>query len=148
MSDVCLFVSTEKWDPVSAAIRRATNCDWSHCGFYDRVTGLTYSAMADGKGLAFRPVGKHQKMLLLTCPRVAEMYAVAFAWHGEPYNFAGISGILFGRNWSRTGARFCDQTIFDAADVIGQPLVNPKFIPDMHLTPRDLLLSPYVEEVK
>jgi hypothetical protein len=147
MSDICIFLSTQKYDLVSALIRRATNCDWSHCGFFNRTNHTTYSAMADGKGLTFRPVGPTQKMLLLTAPGVEAAYQKALEWEGTPYDFKGVFGMVIGRNWDDPTKLFCDLTVFRAQRETGNPLVNHTFLPDIHLTPRDILLSPYVRSL-
>jgi hypothetical protein len=42
----------------------------------------------------------------------------------------------------------CDQLVFWSAAQLGTPLVNHTFIPLQHLTPRDVLLSPFVTEIK
>jgi len=146
VSDICLFVSTEKWDLVSALIRRATNCAWSHAGFFRLSDSMTYSAMADGKGLTWRKVRKRQTVFLLDCENAEAMLGEALKWQGEAYNFKGVLGIIFGRNWDSRGKLFCDQTVFRAAEAVGTPLVNPTFIPREHLTPRDILLSHSVRQ--
>jgi hypothetical protein len=77
MSDICFFVSTETLDPVSALIRAKTQSDWSHVGFYDLDKKLTFSAMDDGKGVAYRPIAKFQKMMLLDCPNLDAIFCTS-----------------------------------------------------------------------
>jgi hypothetical protein len=147
MGDICLFVSTERWDPVSAIIRLGTEDDWSHTGFYRPADGFTFSAMDDGKGVSFRKPIEHAKLLLLTTPRVDDMFEAALTQEGKPYNSLGILGIIFHRNWSDPNAEFCSQLVLWSAIKIGAPLLNPQFIPIQHMTPRDILLSPLVSEL-
>lgn len=148
MSNICLYMATEPDDPESIAIRSLTNCDWSHVGFFRLSDRMTYSAMADGKGLTWRPVKSSQKILLLAVPGIEAAFSRALAWEGTPYDFKDIAGLLLHRNWSEAGHLICDATVFRAFEEIGAPLVNPTFIPRCHLTPRDILLSPYVTEIK
>jgi hypothetical protein len=140
-----LFLSTEEFDPVSAFIRRFTNCDWSHAGFFDDQKRQTYSAMADGKGLAWRNIKAGTRMLYLTAPGVDLAHYHALQWIGARYDYRDIAGILLGHNWETTNRLICDVTVFKAFRAANQPLVNPIFIPEEHLTPRDLLLSPLVK---
>lgn len=142
--DICLFLSTDEFDPVSAFIRRFTNCDWSHAGFYSKEQNSTYSAMADGQGLTWRPIKPSQHILLLEAPGTEEALNLATTWSGEKYDYRDIAGILLGANWQTKGRLICDVTLFKAFRLSGYPLVNPTFIPEEHLTPRDLLLSSVV----
>jgi hypothetical protein len=144
MPEICLFCSTEEFDPVSAAIRRLTNCDWSHTGFYSLSDKLTYSAMSDGKGLAWRPVSASQRMLLLNSVGMEVAFQQALAWIGEKYDFVDIMGLLLGKDWAKPNELICDVTVFRAHRLTDNPLVNPTFIPEIHLTPRDILTSPFV----
>lgn len=148
MSDICLFVSTQKWDLISALIRRGTNCAFSHVGWFRKSDRMTFSAMSDGKGLAWRPLKKNQEVLLLDAPGAEESLALALQHEGAPYDFLDIAGIVLGRNWARPGHFICDKVVFQFQEAVGYPLVNSKFIPQCHLTPRDILLSPYVTEIK
>jgi hypothetical protein len=144
--NICLYLATQPWDIESALIRFGTLCDWSHAGWYDRDTNLTFSAMADGKGLAWRPVRKNQKILLIDAPGAAESLQLALQYEGAPYDYLTIIGMLLHRNWNRPGSFICDVAVFHFQELAGYPLVNPAFIPRIHLTPRDILLSPLVRQ--
>lgn len=141
MSDICLYMATEELDPESIVIRALTNCAWSHTGFYRPSDKMTYSAMADGKGLAWRALKPSQKILLLTAPGIDAAFEKALEWIGSPYDYESIAGMLLHRNWSAAGHLICDATAFAGFEETGNPLVNPKYIPRMHLTPRDVLLG-------
>lgn len=139
--DICLFVSTTEWDLESALIRRGTNCAWSHTGWYRKSTKQTFSAMADGKGLAWRPVKSGQTVFLLDEPHAADALALALPFAGTPYDYWDIAGIVLGKNWSRPNRLICDVTVFKFYEQLGFPLVNPRYIPRIHMTPRDVLLA-------
>lgn len=141
---IFLFCSTEKYDLISAIIRARTQCAWSHCGFYDTETKLTYSAMLDGKGLAFRPVKKSQNMVMLRAPGAPEAYRWALTQHGKPYDWKAILGIAIGKNMHAEGHFFCSYLVFQAFIETGNPLLGHWAIPLEHLTPRDILVSPKV----
>jgi len=142
-----LFLSTDAADIESALIRRLSMCDWSHVGFYRLEDSWTFSAMNDGKGVAWRPPNPRASMLLLDLPRVDEIAAIAFTQEGKPYNRKEILGFLCNRDWSEPGEFDCDQLVFWSAIQLATPLLNHTFIPLEHLTPRDILLSPLVLQV-
>lgn len=145
--EYCLFLSTVETDPISAIIRRATNCDWSHAGFMRLADGWTFSAMSDGQGVAWRPPNPNAKILKLSVQGIEAALSKAQSQAGSKYDFMDIAGIALGCNWSAPGSFICDKLVFWAFQEIGAPLVNPTFIPAIHLTPRDILLSPYVTEI-
>lgn len=146
-NDVCLFVSTELDDPISAAIRLRTQCDWSHTGFFRQSDKMTFSAMCSG-GVAWRPLKPNQKYMLLFAAGVDAALSKALTQEGRPYDKLDIAGIVLGQDWHSAGAWICDALVFWSFEEINIPLVNPTFIPRIHLTPRDLLLSPFVSELK
>lgn len=141
MPDICLFGSSEEWDPVSAFIRRFSNSAISHCGFYSVSQNQTYSAMADGHGLDWRTVKSSQKITLFDSDGMAAAFALALTWKGEGYDFRDIAGLLLGKNWQSADRIICDVTVFKAHRLSGNPLVNPDLYPEEHLTPRDMLLG-------
>ena len=140
-----LFLSTQQYDIESALIRRFTMCDWSHVGFLRDSDGYTFSAMNDGKGVAWRPPNPTVKTLKLTVPRIEEALAQAETKAREPYDVGDILGFIANRNWQSPDKFICDRLVFWAFAQIGQPLLNHTFIPMDHLTPRDVLLSPLVK---
>lgn len=146
--EYCLFLSTEELDPVSAAIREETKCDWSHVGFYRCEDGYTFSAMSDGKGVAWRPPNKRAKILKLAAGGIESALSKALTQGGKPYDRLDIAGIALGANWSTASKFICSTLVLWAFEQAGIPLLNPTFIPRQHLTPRDVLLSPYLMEIK
>ena len=142
--DHCLFLSTVELDPVSAAIRLRTECSWSHVGFYRLVDGWTYSAMSDGKGVAWRPPDVHAKILKLSVGNVEAALAAALTQQGKPYDGLDIAGLAIGANWAVANHFICSTLVAWAFQQAGTPLINPTYIPLDHITPRDILLSPLV----
>ena len=141
---IALYVSTEKWDIVSAVIRWFTLCSWSHVGFINLDTMTTFSAMADGRGVDFRPLKRGQKIMLLDAPHCEEAYQKALSYKGQGYDFLAILGMVFHRNWKSRDRKFCNELVFRVFDEIGEPLLNHKFIPLQHMFPEHILLSPKV----
>jgi hypothetical protein len=145
VSDIRLFVSTETFDPESAIIRWYTACAWSHTGWLRKSDGATFSAMLDG-GVGWRGANSRAKVLTLNAPGVDEAFTVALTQEGDAYDMLDILGIATGRNWEAPGKFICDKLVFWAFQKAGYPLLNPEFIPLEHFTPRDVLLSPAVQE--
>lgn len=142
--NVCLYMSTDPYDPVSALIRLKTECGWSHVGFYDLDKNLTFSAMNDGLGVAWRPLKEHQKILLLDCDFINEIFQEALKQEGKRYDQLDIVGLATGLNLHQEGCLICDVLVFKAAQDSKHPLLGMWAIPLYHLTPRDILLSPSV----
>lgn len=146
--EYCLFLSTEEFDPVSAAIRLKTECAWSHVGFLRLSDNWTFSAMSDGKGVAWRPPNPKARILKLSTPNVDVAIAKAFTQEGKPYDKLDIVGIALGLNLESNGRFICSVLVAWSFEQIGVPILNPTFIPREHITPRDILLSPFVTEIK
>lgn len=144
--DYCLFLSTETWDPASIAIRWFTDCEWSHCGFYRLADGWTYSAEFLG-GVDWRKPNPRARVLKLSTDGIDAALSKALSVKGSAYDMLDIIGIATSHDWAKPGDFICDKLVFWAFNQIGTPLVNPNYIPLEHLTPRDLLLSPYVNEI-
>lgn len=144
----CIFLSTVEFDPVSAAIRARTECAWSHVGFLRLADNWTYSAMSDGKGVAWRAPNPEARILKLVHEKADEALAAALTQQAKPYDRLDILGIALGKNWMEPHAFICSTLVAWSFEQIGAPLVNPTFIPREHITPRDILLSPFVTELK
>jgi hypothetical protein len=147
MLDTCLFLSTIELDPISASIRLKTESDWSHTGFYRLKDGWTFSAMADGKGVAWRPPNPRAKILKLSTEGIEAALSKALTQEGKGYDRLDILGIALGISLKSDNKFICSTLVAWAFQQIGTPLLNPTFIPLQHITPRDILLSPYVQEI-
>lgn len=150
--DYCLFLSTVEDDPESAAIRLKTDCDWSHVGFMRLSDNWTFSAMADGKGVAWRPPNPKAKILKLSVGDSISAITSALAWaetqEGRPYDKLDIAGIALDKDWHTPGSFICSTLVAWAFEKINFKLLSSTFIPREHITPRDILLSPFLAELK
>lgn len=149
--DYCLFLSTEEFDPVSAAIRLKTECAWSHVGFLRLSDNWTFSAMSDGKGVAWRPPNPKARILKLRVEDsrfIDAAVAQALTQEGKPYDKLDILGIALSLNAESANHFICSTLVAWSFEQCGAPLLNPTFIPRAHITPRDILLSPFLAELK
>lgn len=143
-----LFMSTEKNDIVSAIIRWRTTSDWSHTGFIRLEDMWTFSAMSDGKGVAWRAPNPKAKVLILDVEGVDAAFSKALTQEGKGYDFKDILGLATGKNLDDPKRFICDELVFWSFQQTGNPLLNHTFMPLEHLTPADILLSPKVVEFK
>lgn len=65
---------------------------------------------------------------------------------GRPYDWPGIFGWGFRRNWQEQDSWFCSELIAWAFQQAGQPLL--RFDKAWRVTPRDILLSPLLEAIE
>lgn len=148
MSEYCLFLSTVEDNPISFAIRERTECSWSHVGFLRLADDWTFSAMSDGQGVAWRPANPKAKILKLSVGGIDAALSKALTQMGKAYDKLDILGIALGRDWSTANRFICSTLVMWAFDEIKIPLLNGRFIPRIHVTPRDILLSPFVTPVE
>jgi cell wall-associated NlpC family hydrolase len=87
-------------------------------------------------------------MLLLSAPGVQEAHAKALTQEGRPYDMLAIVGIALGRNLRLPQHFICSTLVLWAFEQSGNPLINMTFIPLDHFTPRDILLSGKISELK
>ena len=149
MGDICLYVSTQKIDLVSALIRDRTECDWSHIGFFRLSDRMTYSAMCDGKGVSWRVLLPDQEIMLLDVDDEAALqraFGLALAEEGKPYDELDIAGIALGANWCAPHHFICSTLVLDKFERAGYPLLGMWAIPLFHMSPRDCLLSPKIRK--
>ncbi|MCU1305203.1 MAG: hypothetical protein JWQ87_5487 [Candidatus Sulfotelmatobacter sp.] len=144
--NVKLFLSTEIWDPIAAIIRWHEDALWSHTGWRDVDTGRTFSAMADGKGVAWREPNPHAKILMLNALGTDEAFQEALKFEGSGYDYLEILGIMLGRDWQTPGRVICSHLTFPQYAKVGKPLLNHTFIQFEKLIPSYTLLSPFVSE--
>lgn len=104
--------------------------------------------MADGKGVAWREPNPKAQIMLLQAPRMYEALPKALTQEGKPYDKLDILGIILDKDWFTVGSFICSTLVLWSFEEIGGPLLNPSFIPYEHITPRDLLLSTGVSELK
>lgn len=134
-----LFLSTNKWDPLSAVIRWNTRCPWSHAGFMREEDGWTFSAMTDG-GVKWRKPNPKDTGIVLEALETDKAFAWALTQAGKPYDWRAIAGLALDRDWRSEGSWFCSELVARGYENTSSPLLNP-FAQVFRITPRDLTLS-------
>jgi hypothetical protein len=75
-----------------------------------------------------------------------KLYELAHAQLGKPYDWFTIAGIVLHQDWKERDAWICSVMQLWLSDKINFPLLNTN-TPVNRITPRDLLLSPYLNKV-
>ena len=63
---------------------------------------------------------------------------------GKPYDWAGIFGLTFRRNWEEDDKWFCSELVAWSFKQAGYPLLSEN---SFRITPRDLLISPLLKPI-
>lgn len=139
-------VVTEKWNPISAAIRFSTRSWASHAEFIDTTARVTLGARSVG-GVKYRLCEKdhYSRIEQFVVDKESDMLA-AWSWAstqvGKPYDFSAVSGIALDRNWHDESKWFCSELVVAAFEAVGYPLLSTRPSASVYrYTPRDLLLS-------
>jgi uncharacterized protein YycO len=139
--DVLLQLVTERFDPISAAIRFSTRSAVSHAEFVDPATGSTFGARCTGvKWRSAHASRRYTCVLRFTAPAIDQAFKWALTQAGKSYDFSAIGGIALDRNWRDSRRWFCSELIAAAFEAVSSPLLNPS-ANVWRITPRDLLLS-------
>ena len=140
---------TQRWNPVSAAIRYTTRSWASHAEFVNTITSQTFGARSIG-GVKHRFSSRDHysrvEQFTFNGDNSGEVVEAAYAWaltqNGKPYDFSAISGIAFDRNWHADEKWFCSELVAVAFEKAGYPILSTRPSDEVfRITPRDLLLS-------
>lgn len=138
-----LQIVTEKWNPISAAIRFSTRSWASHAEFVDTDRGITVGARAIG-GVKIRGCWEdhYTRVEQFTAAGIEQAYMWATTQIGKPYDFSAVTGIALDRNWRNDSRWFCSELIAAAFEEVKAPLLSTRPSNALwRVTPRDLLMS-------
>lgn len=135
-------IVTEKWNPISAAIRFTTRSWSSHAEFIDTDRQVTLGSRSVG-GVKFRPCSRdhYTRVEQFTAKGILQAYEWARTQIGKPYDFSAIAGIALDRDWRNEDRFFCSELIALAFEKVGSLLSTRPSAAVYRVTPRDLLLS-------
>lgn len=134
---------TEKWNPISAAIRYSTRSWPSHAEFVDVNAGTTFGARSSG-GVRLRDCAKdhYSRVEQFTAEGIEAAYKWALTQAGKKYDFSAIAGIALNRDWRDETRWFCSELVAASFEAVGNPLLSTRPSAQVwRITPRDLLLS-------
>jgi uncharacterized protein YycO len=136
-------IVTEKWNPISAAIRASTHNWSSHAEFVNLSDGTTLGSRSIG-GVKIRPCSKdnYSRVEQFTAANILHAYEWAKGQIGKAYDFSAVTGIALNRNWRNPEKWFCSELVAAAFEAVGSPLLSTRpSVGVFRITPRDLLLS-------
>jgi uncharacterized protein YycO len=136
-------IVTEKWNPISAAIRFSTRSWASHAEFVDTDRGISLGARSAG-GVKVRSCANdhYSRVEQFTAEGILQAYEWARTQIGKPYDFSAIAGIAVDRNWRDETKWFCSELLVASFEHVGFPLLSTRPSAAVwRYTPRDLLLS-------
>ena len=138
-----LQIVTQRFNPISMAIRATTHSWASHAEFIDTHAGTTLGSRSIG-GVKIRPCAKdhYSKVEQFNGPNIDKAYEWALTQVGKPYDFSAITGIVLNRNWHNESKWFCSELVVVAFEKGGLPILSTRPSSAFwRITPRDLLLS-------
>jgi uncharacterized protein YycO len=129
-------------DIVSAGIRWFT---WSNVSHVDFVTpeGKFLGSRLDG-GVRVREPGyarfAYTERYRIDTPYEATIWSAAYSQIGKPYDWKGIVGFTFHRDWRDSSSWFCSEYVAWAFETGGDRLLNADHLD--RIAPGTLTLSP------
>lgn len=129
--------------PASWLVRRFT---WSPYSHVDLVLpdGRLLGARGDG-GVTIRAPEPFPTVTRFTVDAPESVIDTALQQLGKPYDWSAIAGLIARRNWQQPDRWFCSELVAWAFESTGHPLLRSAG--HYRITPRDLLLSPYLAPV-
>lgn len=140
-----IFSNSNK--PLSPIIRAVTWSDYSHVGMLIDDTTVIESTLSHG-GVKLAPIDVFKQrasnwLLVELTVEVNDWGAILKAAYnelGKPYDFLGIAGIGFHRNWQEDDRWFCSELIPYICMKGGTDLFNHAFV--HRVVPQHLLMLP------
>lgn len=123
-------------------IRKFTWSDYSHVDIV-LPDGRLLGAMSDGVAIREPYPCDRVARYKLDIPMISHDLAKIFAEDqlGKDYDWPAIFGMIIRNNWQQPDRWFCSELVAWAFQQAGSPLINDQ---GHRITPRDLLLSPFL----
>lgn len=146
MSTLRLLFCTNPINPFSWVIRAGSWSTWSHVAIVSgdsvieavAIDGVSQRALADRKKQDPR-----WQLVDFACANPQGVIEAARSQIGKPYDYTGVLGIGFHRNWQQDDAWFCSELVAWAFQQAGCPLFRTGA--SRRVTPQDLwMLSPSI----
>lgn len=136
---ITLQFSTQQ-KPGSWLIRKFTWSDFSHVDFV-LPDGQLLGARGDG-GVQIRRPEPFHRAARFTVDAPCYVLDHAKSQIGKPYDWGAIMGFVVKHDWQDKNAWFCSELVAWSFQAAGVPLLRSREL--YRITPRDLLLSPYL----
>lgn len=126
----------------SKAIQFFTWSEYSHVDIV-LTDGKLFGARGDGVKIR-EPWGCYDRIIRKISDAPESIIDKALTQEGKPYDYTALLGFLARRDWTKDCSWFCSELVAWAFSEEGYPLLNADNY--YRITPRDLLLSPYLED--
>lgn len=134
-------------DPISWLIQGKTACIWSHVDFLIPETGRLLGALP-GSGVQLRDRIRGETRFAIYEVPITEGFQWALDQVGKRYDWGAVVGLgcpfPVKRNWADAEYFFCSELVFISITNAGLDLLHPE---SWGITPRDLLLSPFLKKI-
>jgi uncharacterized protein YycO len=133
-----LFTSSNL--PAALLIRAVTACKWHHCAvaFGDVVYEARFNGVTKTTLEHFKSRGKYRCVDVQLSDEKSAIH-FADAQLGKGYDWRGLLGFKFGRNWQSSGKWYCSELAAAVAKAGGVELVRRELL---GVSPRDLWVLP------
>ena len=132
----------------SGALIRWWTWSWAaHAGFVLDDGTILDATPSLGVAIHDMVAGRVVRRYAVRCPSGVAEDAVEWARRqiGDPYDWSAICGMAWREDWHAPGKWFCSELVARAFEVVRFPLICSAEMD--RVTPRDLLLSPYLREI-
>lgn len=143
MQKITLMFSTAD-TAFSALIRATTWSSWSHVALVDGDSVIEASVFKGVRRVSLADAVRRVKSIQLVelpCRDPAAVIAAAASQIGKPYDYAGVLGLGFRRNWQDDDAWYCSELIAWAFSAASEPRFRADAV--RRITPEHLwMLAP------
>lgn len=142
MKTARLLFSTSR-HPLSGIVRAGTRSRWSHVGLIDGNSVIEATATHGVvRTRLFESLARASEFAFveLPCTDPAAAIAMAAGEIGKPYDWSGVFGIGFNRDWQEDDAWFCSELVAWAFEETLQPLLRSEVL--RRVTPQHLWMLP------
>lgn len=147
MNTLSLLFCTNPTNPLSWLIRAGSWSHWSHVAVVDGDDVIEAVAL---KGVVRTPIALRQQedprwvISSLPCKDASEIIAAAASQIGKPYDYTGVLGVGFHRDWQQSDSWFCSELVAWSFAQGGSPLFRAGA--DRRVTPQDIwMLQPCMD---
>ena len=143
MNTIDLLFCTNPINPLSWMIRAGSWSKWSHVAIVDGDDVIEAIAL---DGVVRTPLATRKakdtawQIVTLPCADRLAIINAATSQLGKPYDYTGVLGIGFHRNWQETGHWFCSELVAWAFQQGGTPLFREGA--SRRVTPQDVWMVP------
>ena len=147
-----IFSSRKGW--LSKIVRMVTWSDYSHVDMiigHDHVIGASHTEGVTESSLAYRKSVSNKWLIAevhtLSVEDDENLFRAMKSQVGKPYDYTGVLGFLFHRDWQKEERWFCSELIAWAFSKVGTRILADS-VRKSRVSPEHLLMSPMLKKVE